>query len=154
MVDSLQNTTLVAPNRVILAIAEGEQDESTQFMAPTQRESVNASVKSADTQMKRNSQSESMSYCESNSNLFKIHLLTENGSIEQTRILSIESACDFEEIMDMIRKKFKITDSFKVTFKDEDGDFITMCDDADLMAALQISEKCTSVRLQLWCKLI
>jgi len=88
-------------------------------------------------------------------NVAKVHLMSEEGTMVQTRLVSLEGCGGFEQLVEKIKSKFN-TSKIRLKYRDEEGDLITMCDESDYFAALQVSsdDHSSRIKLRLWCHVL
>lgn len=84
--------------------------------------------------------------------LVKVHYVL-NQEIAQTRIMVLDDCPTFDLLHQKLCIKFN-QKNLVITYRDSDGDMITICDDSDLIAAFretQSNNNASNVRLLLWC---
>ena len=85
-------------------------------------------------------------------NVAKVHLINGEGTVIQTRLVSLDGCDGFEHVLEKVKSKFDM-DHIRLKYRDEEGDLITMCDESDYLAALRASSDDLSsrIRLRFWC---
>lgn len=92
------------------------------------------------------------SLCSEYHSLAKLRLMSATGEeVLQSRMISLDDIASFDDLHRRVRDKLAL-ERVQLKFKDDEGDLITLCDDADLAAALSSAlGHATHIKVTLWC---